>query len=299
MKAVTQEYNTRQTMLPCNYEFFYYEDRTTRKIEYHHHDFYEVYFLFSGNVTYIIDSRSYSMKPGDILLISPRQIHKPVFNEDMGTYERMVLWIDPDFIRRISTGQTNLLTCFEGAFREKKSMIRTSTSSPSLMKPLLLKLNSSMHSNEFGDDILRDVHVREVLVLLNRMYASHDMGRMEPDIEVNQIAERVTDFVEKNIDQEITLDTLSNELFVSKFHLSREFKRYTGCTIHKYIMQKRLIYARELIRRKTPITQVYLKCGFNDYSSFLRAFKSEYNMTPKQLMKTGEGEHPGNREELR
>lgn len=269
-----------------DYEFFHYEDRVARNIEYHHHDFYEVYFLFSGNVSYIIDSRSYSMKPGDILLINPRQIHKPVLDESMGLYERMVLWINPDFLNKLSTPETNLLTCFDNAFKEKRSLIRTSTTSPSLIKPLLLKLHSSMNSNEFGDDILRISYLKELLVMLNRLHSTHDAKKFEADIEVNRLAERVTDFVEKNIDREITLDTLSNELFVSKFHLSREFKRYTGCTIHKYIMQKRLIYAKELIRKKIPITQVYLKCGFNDYSSFLRAFKAEYDITPKQLMKS-------------
>lgn len=268
-----------------DYEFFHYEDRVIRNIEYHHHDFYEVYFLFSGNVSYIVDSRSYSMRPGDILLINPRQIHKPVFGESTGLYERMVLWLNPEFLKKISTEDTNLLACFENAFREKRILIRTSASAPSLIKPLLLKLHASMDSEEFGNDILRDVYLKEVLVTLNRLHSAHDTKRLESDIEVNRLAERVADFVEKNIDREITLDTLSNELFVSKFHLSREFKRYTGCTIHKYIMQKRLIYARELIRKKTPITQVYLKCGFNDYSSFLRAFKSEYDITPKQLMK--------------
>lgn len=271
-----------------DYEFFHYEDRVLRNIEYHHHDFYEVYFLFSGNVSYIIDSRSYSMKPGDILLINPKQIHKPVFGDSTGLYERMVLWITPDFLKALSTEESNLVSCFENAFKEKRSLIRTSTSSPSLIKPLLLKLHSSINSDEFGDDILRIGYLKEVLVMLNRLHSTHDTKRLESDIVVNRLAERVADFVEKNIDREITLDILSNELFVSKFHLSREFKRYTGCTIHKYIMQKRLICARELIRKKVPITQVYLKCGFNDYSSFLRAFKAEYDITPKQLMKSME-----------
>ncbi len=285
MKNQLQEYDERQYMRCRDYEFFHYEDRVVRNIEFHHHDFYEVYFLFSGNVSYIIDSRSYSMKPGDILLINPKKIHKPVFQEYIGLYERMVLWINPDFIKKISTENSNLLTCFENAFREKRSLIRTSTSAPSLIKPLLLKLHASINSDEFGSDILRLGYLTEVLVMLNRLHSTHDTKKLEADIEINRLAERVTDFVEKNIDRDITLDMLSNELFVSKFHLSREFKRYTGCTIHKYIMQKRLIYARELIRKKIPITQVYLKCGFNDYSSFLRAFKAEYDITPKQLMK--------------
>jgi AraC-like DNA-binding protein len=48
-------------------------------------------------------------------------------------------------------------------------------------------------------------------------------------------------------------------------------------------VQKKLIEAKELIIKKTPITEVYKQCGFGDYSNFFRAFKNEYGVTPKQF----------------
>ena len=61
----------------------------------------------------------------------------------------------------------------------------------------------------------------------------------------------------------------------------RKFKDNTGMTLHNYILQKRLLYARDLIQKGTPIIKASMDCGFNDYSSFLRAFKKHFNCSPK------------------
>lgn len=52
-----------------------------------------------------------------------------------------------------------------------------------------------------------------------------------------------------------------------------KFKSQTGYTLHKYIQQKRLAFSKSLIIKGHKITEIYLKCGFGDYSSFIRAFK--------------------------
>lgn len=61
----------------------------------------------------------------------------------------------------------------------------------------------------------------------------------------------------------------------------RKFKEDTKMTLHNYIFQKRLLYARDLIQNGTPITKASIECGFNDYSSFLRAFRKHFKCSPK------------------
>ncbi|WP_243154802.1 helix-turn-helix transcriptional regulator [Clostridium thermarum] len=79
-----------------------------------------------------------------------------------------------------------------------------------------------------------------------------------------------------NLEEDITADDLAEKLYLSKFHLSREFKKHTFTTIHMYIVQKKLIDAKELILIKRSVTDVYRRCGFGDYSNFFRAFKNIY-----------------------
>jgi AraC-like DNA-binding protein len=103
-------------------------------------------------------------------------------------------------------------------------------------------------------------------------------------VKKSNLIEHVLEYIGTHIDEDITIDDLSAYTYLSKFHLSREFKKHTGTTLHRYILQKKLIAAKELILRDIPITLVYEQCGFGDYSNFFRAFKNEYGMTPKQYL---------------
>lgn len=74
-------------------------------------------------------------------------------------------------------------------------------------------------------------------------------------------------------------------IFVSKYHITREFKKYTGFTFHQYVMKKKLIYAKHLLREYRSSSAVYSKSGFSSYPHFLKAFKREFGITPKEFLK--------------
>ena len=70
-------FDPRQSMRRADFELQYKRDSYLKKVDLHHHDFYEIYFLITGDVTYTIESKLYRVAPGDILLISPRELHFP------------------------------------------------------------------------------------------------------------------------------------------------------------------------------------------------------------------------------
>ena len=82
MASKTQRFDTRQHMRSSTYEVFRYKDAYLKEVALHHHDFYEIYFFLSGNVQYNIESRSYLLTPGDVLLINPMELHQPVFGKE-------------------------------------------------------------------------------------------------------------------------------------------------------------------------------------------------------------------------
>src|SRR5699024_11565734 len=88
--AQYQPYTRRQTMIAADFELYRYRSTYMNEVALHHHDFYEVYLLLRGQVSYIVENHLYKMRPGDILLISPLELHQARIAADAEPYERFV-----------------------------------------------------------------------------------------------------------------------------------------------------------------------------------------------------------------
>ncbi len=280
MNSKIHQYLTRQSMLTNEYEVFHYSDTSLDKVNLHHHDFYECYLFISGDVTYIIEGRTYSLMPGDIILINSRELHQPIINSLTRPYERIVLWIDKDFLGSLSTNTTDLKRCFEDT--KKENVIRTDNQAQQHVSTVLTKLLSLENYTGLGQELLYKAYLMELFVFLNTLLFQSN-ARLNIEIKKSNLIDEIILYINSHLTDEISIDELSARFYISKFHLLREFKRHSGATIHKYIIQKRLILSKEYILNGMPIKSVYEHAGFGDYSNFFRAFKSEYGVTPKQF----------------
>jgi hypothetical protein len=95
-----------------DFELQHKRDLNLKDVALHHHGFYEVYFLLTGDVTYLIENKLIHVMPGDILLIPPRVQHQVLIRPEMAAYERYVLWIDPHMLGRLSSADTDLTQRF-------------------------------------------------------------------------------------------------------------------------------------------------------------------------------------------
>ena len=98
------------------------------------------------------------------------------------------------------------------------------------------------------------------------------------------VVSAVLNYINNHYNEDLSLDLLANKYFISKYHLSREFNRLVGTSVYRYIVQKRLVIAKQLMSEGVPSTTVYQQCGFGDYSNFYRAFKAEYQISPKEYI---------------
>jgi len=284
MQLFKQDFTTRQYMVNPDFEYFHYKDESDMEVEYHNHDFYEIYILISGKVTYTIEGKSYRLKPGDIILINNKELHKPVI-EHGDPYERIVIWVNPDFIIKQGTESANLTMCFESSSRSKYNLLRPGGDVLGSIKNIISRFEKVCTSLSFGSNILKKAYLTELLVYLNRAYLDTYDEEIEIDIEHNEKVSSIIRYINNNLGNELSLDLLSSRFYTSKYHLLREFKKHAGYSIHQYIQRKRLIMAKTLLKEGIQVTEVFMRCGFGDYSNFIRAFKKAFGTSPKKYCK--------------
>ena len=279
-KNTIQEFNSRQHMINSDYEIYHYKDIGFYNVSMHHHDFYELYYLISGEVQYYIDGEIHKVSPGNIVLIDTTKLHQLKIDSKNGSYERIVLWIEKDYLKSLSSKGTDLTYPFNNEI--KQSVIHIQPDLKLEIHTLFEKFLKLKSYNDSGEDLLSRAYMTELMV---HIYNSINKKTHHLVYSKSMLIESIVEYISQNLHDEITIDGISGKFFISKYHLSREFKKYMQITIHKYIKLKRLIKAKELIRQNLPITEVYIKSGFGDYSNFFRAFKLEYGITPKEYYK--------------
>lgn len=278
MALQPQMFDPRQEMGKPDFELQYKRDSYLKDVELHHHDFFELYFLMSGDVTYIIESKIYHVMPGDILLISPKELHQLVIHPEMSSYERYVLWVDPQALARLG-GEADLSRCFDPSIGG--NLLRLQSEERSRVQALMEQLHRENQQGGFAGEVLRESLLVQLLVMVNRLALRQDTQPQDAP-HSNQAVSRVIDYVNLHYGEPLSLDMLAEKFYVSKYHLSHEFNRQVGTSIYRYIQKKRLLIARQLMAQGKRPNEVYSVCGFGDYAGFYRAFKAEYGTGPRE-----------------
>lgn len=245
-------------------------------MEFHAHDFLELYYFLDGSVTYYIEDQVYDLCPGDLLIIPAGKMHRPVIANEHAAYERMVLWITPQYLQSIDSPagylQKNLQKVGEHGycvpFRGDETVFVTA-----LLKKLLY-----MQKNDIDPKFCAGA-VELCLWTIFRSYGVIDTTHRNE----TQVIPQVIRYITEHFSEPLTLEDIAAEFFVSKSYLNRHFKAYTNSTVYAYIMALRLTHARRMLREGIPAVEAGRECGFSDYSTFYKAFKTQTGLSPQQF----------------
>lgn len=104
----------------------------------------------------------------------------------------------------------------------------------------------------------------------------------------NIVVEKIVDYIEKHLDEEMSLDKIAKDLNYSKFYIARIFAEQTGSTIYKYIQGRRLtLAAQKLIETKKTIIEIAYEAQYGSQQAFTLAFSQLYLCTPQVYRNTG------------
>ncbi|MCI7812807.1 MAG: AraC family transcriptional regulator [Lachnospiraceae bacterium] len=280
-KNLQTAFHTRQYMLSKDFEIYYYDDRNLKKVDLHTHDYYEFYFFLEGDVSIQIGKKEYPFQFGDIMLVPPHVPHRPIIHSVETPYRRFVFWISQEYCNHLLELSSDYVYLMQYVQVSKTYVFHNDRITFNAIQSRILRLLEEMHSDHFGRKPQISLYVNDLILYMNRLI--HQRNNPKSQSEEGSLYFRLLEYIEEHLDEDLSLEKLALEFYVSKYHIAHVFKEHLGMSIHQYITKKRLALCHEAILGNMSITEAYRTFGFGDYSSFYRAFKKEYGISPKDF----------------
>ncbi len=273
------DYEKRGYLLE-NFRLFHLRSTQDSPVEFHYHEFYKLLLLVSGSGGYVVDGQRYLLQSGDVVLIGSRSVHRPEL--DGGTpYERIIIYISPEFLQRQSTADCALQELFHV---EQGHVLRLREDRRRKLFAMAAALERELSGTGYGRDIQSNAGLLQLLVEIGRSLRQPDIQHPSPVMPTNDRVLELLRYIDSHLTEDLDADRLAEEFFISKYYMMRLFRRETGTTIHTYLTRRRLLLARELIDGGMRTTEACYRCGFRSYSSFTRAYGQYLGTTPAGRM---------------
>ncbi len=270
-------------MVNQDFELYYYSDEKFEPVELHRHSYYEIYLPLEGDIYLDIDGVVLPLTKTDVVVVPAGQKHRIVnVNPDL-PYRRFIFWLNPSFMEKYEKIFPEIDFLPRYLKETNRFSFHFSNSDISLIHTKFLRCLEEIHSHRFAEEGMLALGVFDLLLTLSRLAYE----TVNPSIlnESDDLFQNIISYIEQNLEDNLSLDELANHFFVSKYYISHFFKETVGISIHQYILKKRLEKAKSLMISGASIKEAFKESGFSDYSSFFRAFRKEYHLSPKEFQK--------------
>ena len=233
----------------------------------HAHERMEILYFLSGDAQYLVEGSVYPLHPGELLIMNRAEAHKLQLLSAQ-PYERIVMHFSPSVLRGFDPDGLLLRV-----FAEKPIGRQNHYASPKF---------SALFSEFDAPGSPEHLRIHMLLILANVLYtlcSLSEAAASAADKPVS-VSQQILQYVNLHLFEDISLSSVSRAFFLSASQLGRVFRQATGSSVGEYIRVKRLLAARERIVAGSTPTDACAACGFQDYSTFFRAYKAKFGCTP-------------------
>lgn len=234
----------------------------------HTHSHYEIYCFLSGDAKYFVEGSIYDLKPNDILIIKKAESHALMINHCV-PYSRYVINFNAAALSEVHGDE--LISVIDEKPLGKSNRIPSNEIEKNMW---LYYMDQIVNAQSM------DIKRLYLTVLLREL--CQNIRKTEEKSPASTTGENLIKYINRNLMTISSLDEVCSEFYISKTHLNRKFKAMTGSTVWDYITVKRLIAAKDLLMNGWQPKDVAEKCGYPEYSSFYRAYKSHFGISPKE-----------------
>lgn len=282
-----------------NYDYFTDDENlhidflsAPRERHMHSNEFWEITYVYEGYGSIHTKENSEIVKAGGIVLIKPNTeyaIASPPDKADIPARLCRIIFTQ-NYFEKLKSEYGDIFKfqdykLYNMIINTDCAIVRLSDDdAQNIYKIMWLAAHEYNHYKTGSEKIINN-SMLNLLICATRLY-EYQINDIPPTISTNKSLEELKKYIRANFAYNLTLDFLASQVHLSREHLSRSFKQYTGQTISEYLLDVRMTRAKQMLRNpKNAITDIGAYCGYNTIGNFQRAFKKYTGMSPSEYRK--------------
>ena len=270
------EFKSRYTTIPFAVYHAKYDHQKIESISHHHKEI-EILTILDGNATFYIDSVSYDVEKGDLLIISPYSLHNAIITADK-TFSHYCL-------------------CFDSGLMYDKKLSSDLENGDLFITPFI------SHNNIFSETLTQNIinaylacqekkpgwefnAIGNISMFFGCLTENNLISSPQTNKKNKNFCMHVIDYINKNYENNITSTDISTELFMNNSYFCRLFKKNFGCCFQNYLNVYRLEKSTIILKTTDlSVSEISQQIGFNSISYYSKLFKEIYCCSPSEYRK--------------
>ena len=270
--------------------FFYFFDWDERSYQInmefqHFHQYYEMCIFLDEQAGHLINGAWHDMRCGDIVAIRPSLLHRTSYPEGAPNKRLIIQFAIPTLPAPLDGYMKKVLSIFS----KEVPIYRFEGKYKNI---ILEKLNDIYYLSKTPNE-MTDLAIHNKFVeFLSLIYLYRSQNVYQQNVDFDNITNKVysiTTYIHNNYTEDLSLNSIADQFYVSNYYLSHQFKKVTGFTLTEYIQLTRIRNAQSLlISTNKPITDIAFLSGFSSFSQFNRVFNTFVGTSPSKFRKNNQ-----------